>query len=97
MFFLLPLVAAATSATEIIGTTLGAIGIGCAIKGSCDSKRAREIVRETNELIEDEEEAFEDDVKHFHTQVFDFERMKRYSTPTLEKSMRILSQHKNDS
>ena len=97
MFFLLPLLAAATSATEIIGTTIGAIGIGCALKGASDSKRAKEMVRASNELEEDEEELYEDELKHLHTQVMDFERMKRYYAPTLEKSMKILSQHKNDS
>lgn len=97
MFFLLPFVAAATSATEIIGTTIGAIGIGCALKGASDSKRAKEMVRASNELEEDEEELYEHELKYLHTQVMDFERMKRYYAPTLEKSMKILSQHKNDS
>lgn len=97
MFFLLPFVAAATSATEIIGTTIGAIGIGCALKGTSDSKRAKEIIRESTELKEDEEELYEDELKHLHTQVLDFDRMKRYYAPHLEKSIKILSQHKNDS
>lgn len=97
MIFLLPLIAAATSATEIIGTTIGTIGIGCALKGASDSKRAKEIVRTSNKLKEDEEDLYEDELKHLHTQVMDIERMKRYYAPTLEKSMKILSQHKNDS
>ncbi len=97
MFFLLPLLAAATSATEIIGTTIGAIGIGCALKGASDSKRAKEMVRASNELEEDEEGVYEDELRHLHTQVMDFERMKRYYAPTLGRSMKILSQHKNDS
>ena len=60
MIFLLPLLAAATSATEIIGTTIGAIGIGCALKGASDSKHAKEIVRTSNKLKEDEEVEDED-------------------------------------
>ena len=68
MFFLLPFVAAVTSATEIIGTTIGAIGIGCALKGASDSKRAKEIIRKSTELKEDEEELYEDELKPLQTQ-----------------------------
>lgn len=98
MFFLIPLVAAAaTTATEILGTTIGAIGIGCAVKGACDSLQAKETIQNVKALKKEEEEALEDETIHLNTEVFDFERMKRYSNPILKKSIEILSQHKNDS